>query len=224
MSTTTSSQRTKLGYGLREEEGEDFWLFGALATIKISAEDTAGQYCVIDIEAPPGVGSPWHVHHDEDEWFFVHEGACEVYIGDAHLTLTAGGFAFGPKGVPHTFFGGSNGGKMLVWAGGGKFEGLLREIAEPAPEHVVPPPPESPPDMELLLPIADKWAYGITWAARVCQPGRWVRHRTHSSLRIPDGGGVAINFADRATARVRTQDDDSHRAQGKPPSGVEWKC
>jgi quercetin dioxygenase-like cupin family protein len=161
MSTTTSSERTKLGYGLREEEGEDFWLFGALTTIKISAEDTAGRYCVIDTEVPPGVGSPWHVHRDEDEWFFVHEGECEVYIGDAHLTLTAGGFAFGPKGVPHTFFGGPNGGKMLIWAEGGKFEGLLREIAEPAPEHVVPPPPEGPPDMELLLPIAEKWAYDI---------------------------------------------------------------
>ena len=135
MSTTSSSERAKLGYGLPEEEGEDFWLFGALTTIKISAEDTAGQYCVIDVEVPPGVGSPWHVHRDEDEWFFVHEGGCEVYIGDAHLTLTAGGFAFGPKGVPHTFFGG--------------------------PEHVVPPPPDSPPDMELLLPIAEKWAYGI---------------------------------------------------------------
>ena len=91
----------------------------------------------------------------------VHEGECEVYIGDAHLTLTAGGFAFGPRGVPHTFFGGPNGGKMLVWAGGAKFEGLLREIAEPAPQHVLPPPPEGPPDMNLLLPIADKWAYDI---------------------------------------------------------------
>ena len=161
MSTTTSSERTKLGYGLREEEGEDFWLFGALATIKIGANDTAGQYRVMDIETPPGVGSPWHVHRDEDEWFYVHEGECEVYIGDAHLTLTAGGFAFGPKGVPHTFFGGPNGGKMLVWAGGVKFEGLLREIAEPAPQHVLPPPPEGPPDMDLLLPIADKWAYDI---------------------------------------------------------------
>ena len=124
MSTSTaSSERTKLGYGLSEKEGEDFWLFGALVTIKISAEETAGQYSVMDIETPPGVGSPWHVHRDEDEWFYVHEGECEVYIGDAHLTLTAGGFAFGPKGVPHTFFGGPNGGKMLVWAGGAKFEG-----------------------------------------------------------------------------------------------------
>jgi len=158
---STTSERTKLGYGLHGEEGEDFWLFGALVTIKISAEDTAGQYCVVDVEVPPGVGSPLHVHYDEDEWFFVHEGECEVYIGDAHLTLTAGGFAFAPKGLPHTFFGGPSGGKMLVWASGGKFEGLVREIAEPAPEHVVPPPPDGPPDMDLLLPIAERWSYGI---------------------------------------------------------------
>ena len=44
---------------------------------------------------------------------------------------------------------------------GPKFEGLLREIAEPAPERVLPPPPDRPPDMALLLPIAEKWAYGI---------------------------------------------------------------
>jgi hypothetical protein len=36
MSTTASSERAKLGYRLRDEEGEDFWLFGALVTIKIS--------------------------------------------------------------------------------------------------------------------------------------------------------------------------------------------
>ena len=126
MSTTTSTERTKLGYGLREEEGEDFWLFGALVTIKISAEETADQYSVMDIEAPPGVGSPWHVHRDEDEWFYVHEGECEVYIGDAHLTLTAGGFAFGPKGVPHTFFGGPNGGRCSS----GRGERSSRDFSE----------------------------------------------------------------------------------------------
>ena len=161
MSITVSSERAKVGYGLREEQGEDFWLFGALATIKVSAEDTDGQYCLIDIEVPPGVGSPWHVHRDEDEWFYVREGEFELYVGDAHLTLTAGGFAYGPKGVPHTFFGGPDGGKMLAGCEGAKFEGLLREIAEPATEHVLPPPPEAPPDMEVLVPIAAKWAYDI---------------------------------------------------------------
>jgi hypothetical protein len=43
MSTTTSTDRTTLGYGLSEAEGEAYWLFGLLATIKISGEDTAGQ-------------------------------------------------------------------------------------------------------------------------------------------------------------------------------------
>ena len=55
--STRHQRADKARYGLPEEEGEDFWLFGALTTIKISAEDTAGQYCVIDIEVPPGVGS-----------------------------------------------------------------------------------------------------------------------------------------------------------------------
>ena len=158
--STTTSDRTSLGYALSEEEGEAFWLFGALATIKISADDTAGQYCLIDVEVPPGVGSPWHVHRDEDEWFYVRDGEFTLFVGDARMTLTAGGFAFGPMGVPHTFFGGPDGGKILCGAGA-KFEGLLREIAEPATEHVLPPPPEGPPDMELLLPIAAKWAYDI---------------------------------------------------------------
>jgi hypothetical protein len=49
---------------------------------------------------------------------------------------------------------------MLVGCGA-KFEGLLRDIAEPAPEHVLPPPPEGPPDMAVLLPLAEKWAYDI---------------------------------------------------------------
>ena len=160
MSTTTSTDRTTLGYGLSKEEGEAYSLFGILATIKISAEDTGGQYSLIEVDSPPGLGSPWHVHRDEDEWFYVRDGEFTLYVGDARLILTAGGFAYGPKGVPHTFIAGPDGGKMLCGAGP-KFEGLLREIAEPAPAHVLPPPPEAPPDMELLLPIAAKWGYDI---------------------------------------------------------------
>ena len=60
---------------------------------------------------------------------------------------------------------------MLVWAEGHKFEGLHRYLAKPAPEHVVPPPPDSPPDTAPLLPIAGKWAYGIL-GPPVPPPGR----------------------------------------------------
>jgi quercetin dioxygenase-like cupin family protein len=160
MSTTTYTERTQVGYALSEEEGEDYSLFGILATIKISAEETAGQYSLIEATVPPGLGSPWHVHPDEDEWFYCRDGEFTIYVGDARVTLTAGGFAFGPKGVPHTFIAGPEGGTMLFGAGP-KFEGFLREIAEPLTEHVLPPLPDGPPDMERLLPIAAKWAYEI---------------------------------------------------------------
>jgi quercetin dioxygenase-like cupin family protein len=159
--SVTSIERAKLGYGLGKDDGEAFWVLGMLATIKISGNDTAGQYSLMEVVVRAGTGSPWHVHRDEDEWFYVLDGEFTVYVGDARLTLTAGSFAFGPKGVPHTFIAGPDGGKMLAGLEGAQFEGLLREIGEPAPEHVLPPPPESPPDMAKLLPIAARYAYDI---------------------------------------------------------------
>jgi uncharacterized cupin superfamily protein len=85
----------------------------------------------MDVEVPPGVGSPWHVHRDEDEWFYVRDGEFELYVGDAHLTLKAGGFAYGPKGVPHTFFGGSDGGRCWLGAGLSSRDSSERSVSPP---------------------------------------------------------------------------------------------
>jgi quercetin dioxygenase-like cupin family protein len=135
-----SPQRATLGYRLGEEEGEAFWVLGMLETIKISRDDTAGQYGLVEIVVPTGLGSPWHVHPDEDEWFYVLDGEFTFYVGDARLSLPAGSFAFGPKGVPHTFIAElPEGGKALVGFQPCLFEGFIREVGEPAPERVVPP-------------------------------------------------------------------------------------
>ena len=152
---------SKLGYGLGKEEGEAFWLLGMLETIKIGEEDTAGQYGLVEIVARAGDGSPWHVHPEEDEWFYVLDGEYTIYVGDERLTLTAGSFAFGPHGVPHTFIAKTDGATVLVGFQPFLFEGFLREVGEPATERVLPPPPESPPDMERLLPIAARNGFNI---------------------------------------------------------------
>ena len=104
MSTATADRATR-GYGLAHDEGEAFWLLGMLQTVKIGRADTNGSFGLLEIVVPPGLGSPWHVHPEEDEWFYVLDGNLTVYVGDTRLDLTAGGFAFGPKGVPHTFIG-----------------------------------------------------------------------------------------------------------------------
>jgi len=156
-----SEERAELGYALSEDEGEAFWLFGMLETIKISRDDTAGQYGLIEILVPAGIGSPWHVHPDEDEWFFVLDGEVTFYVGDARLSLPAGSFAFGPKGVPHTFFAEAGGARALVGLQPAMFEGFLREVGEPAPERVLPPPLEGHPDMARLAPIAERNGFVI---------------------------------------------------------------
>jgi hypothetical protein len=57
--------------------------------------------------------------------------------------------------VPHTFIAEPpDGGKALIGFQPFQFEGLLREVGESAPERVLPPPLESPPDLQRLAPIA----------------------------------------------------------------------
>ena len=45
---------------------------------------------------------PPHVHSREDEAFLVVDGEIEVTVGDEAIVVPAGGFAFTPRGVPHT--------------------------------------------------------------------------------------------------------------------------
>ena len=44
-------------------------------------ETTGGGVAVIEHLAPQGHGSPLHVHHNEDEWFYVIEGELTFWVG-----------------------------------------------------------------------------------------------------------------------------------------------
>jgi len=153
--TVVSAERAGEGYLLGKDEGEAFWLLGMLEIVKIGGEATNGEYGLLEITVRAGEGSPWHVHPEEDEWFYVLDGSFTFYVGEERLSLTAGSFAFGPKGVPHTFIADApNGGRALVGFQPFHFEGFLREVGVPATELVLPPPAAAPPDMARLLPIA----------------------------------------------------------------------
>jgi quercetin dioxygenase-like cupin family protein len=159
--TTISPQRAQAGYHLDGNEGEAFWLLGMLQTIKIGREDTDGAYGLVEVLVPAGVGSPWHVHPEEDEWFYVLEGELTFWVADTKLSLKAGSFAFGPKGVPHTFYAEAGGARALVGFAPMQFEGFQREVGEPALERVLPPPAEGPPDVQRLIPIARENGFEI---------------------------------------------------------------
>ena len=80
-------------------------------------------------------------------WFYVREEHT-VWVADTRLSLRAGSFAFGPKGVPHTFYAEAGGARALGGFAPVQFEGFQREVGAPAPERVVPPPLEGDPSAE----------------------------------------------------------------------------
>ena len=147
-------ERTTEGYRLGKDEGEAHWLLGMLEVVKISGAETNGEFGLLEITVRAGEGSPWHVHPDEDEWFYVLEGEFTVYVGDERLSLPAGAFAYGPRGVPHTFIAETDGAKALIGFQPFHFEGFLHEVGEPATARELPPPLSAPPDMGRLIPIA----------------------------------------------------------------------
>src|SRR3954454_5666528 len=154
--SVVSPDRAKHGYLLGKDEGEAYWLLGMLEIVKISGAATDGKYGLVEVTVRAGEGSPWHVHPDEDEWFYVLEGEFTVYVGERRLSLAPGSFAFGPKGVPHTFIGETDGAKALIGFQPFHFEGFLREVGEPAAERVLPSRLDVPPDRARLLPIAER--------------------------------------------------------------------
>src|SRR5438552_2194385 len=112
--TAISVERKPDGYVLGKDEGEAHWLLGMLEVVKIGGADTGGEYGLLEVTVRAGEGSPWHVHPDEDEWFYVLEGEFTVYVGERRLSLPAGSSACGPKGVPHTCIAETDGAIALI--------------------------------------------------------------------------------------------------------------
>jgi quercetin dioxygenase-like cupin family protein len=136
------------------DAGEARWWLGNLAVIKATADDTGGLMTIVEVTHPPGAEAPPHVHHREDEAFWILEGDVTLHVGDATIEASAGDYAFGPRDVPHSYAVGDDGCRMLFICTPGGFEGLVRDMSEPAAERVVPPPSDEAPDVELMARVA----------------------------------------------------------------------
>lgn len=135
--------------------GEHLWFFGGLTTIKAASDNVM----VTEQTAPRGSGSPLHVHHNEDEWFYVLEGELTIWVdGETHVA-PAGSFVYGPRDIPHTFTVSSELARFLLVTEPGDFAGFVRTLAEPAPGPELPAGPLTPPDMDLVMRTAA--GYGL---------------------------------------------------------------
>ena len=111
------------------DDGELLNILGIPVRVKVSAKESGGALSMFMTEDAPRMGPPLHVHHNEDETFYVMEGEYRVRAGDDELTLTKGQIAFMPRGVPHCYANaGSNPGRLLVITTPGGFENFFRDI------------------------------------------------------------------------------------------------
>jgi quercetin dioxygenase-like cupin family protein len=149
---TSNSTPTLNAAAVPAGEGEAIWWFGGLAEIKAGAADTGGLMTIVEITEPAGMEGPLHVHHREDEAFWILEGDVTIEIGDTTIECHAGDYAFGPRGIPHRYTVGDAGCRMLYILTPGGFEGLIREMGQPAESRTLPPPSE--PDMERVAAVA----------------------------------------------------------------------
>lgn len=151
-------------FGLAQGEGEAWWWLGGLATIKATGKETDGQYTLVEVLEHQGAEVPLHVHHNEDEAFYVLEGEMTFYVGEETIKAGPGSFLFGPRDIPHTYTVDSGPARLLFLLTPAGFEGLIRETGEPARALTLPPPPEAPPDeaeMEELMAIAGRYGNEI---------------------------------------------------------------
>jgi quercetin dioxygenase-like cupin family protein len=144
---------------LQRGEGEARWFLSALGTIKSAAETTGGRVAVTEWLAPQGHGSPLHVHHNEDEWFYVIEGELTFWVDGQVIQATAGSFLYGPRDVPHTFTVTSPEARFLLVTEPAGFEGFVRALSEPAQARTLPPASVQPPALEQMMATAAE--YGI---------------------------------------------------------------
>jgi quercetin dioxygenase-like cupin family protein len=157
----TDSATQVASIALGPGEGEALWFMGALATVKCSAETTGGRVAVVEHLAPHGSGSPLHVHHREDEWFYVIDGELTFWVGGEVTVAPAGSFVFGPRDIPHTFIVSSDQARFLLVTEPAGFEAFMRAGALPAERLEIPPAPTEPPDIEGLTRLAASFGIEI---------------------------------------------------------------
>jgi quercetin dioxygenase-like cupin family protein len=90
--------------------------------VRVSGQDTAGTFAVLDTEAARGHGSPMHLHRHDCEVFLVLEGTLRVVVDGQEHEAGAGSAAVLPAGRPHGFVVTSEAARYLTVHHGPTFE------------------------------------------------------------------------------------------------------
>jgi len=149
-----------MSLALHQHEGKAVWALGELHIWKATGADTGGQYALMEDLVAAGGEPPPHVHHNEDEAFYVLSGEVTFQLGEQEFSATQGAFVFGPRGVPHAFrVTSAEPARMLVIVSPSGFDDFSAELGKPAGALTL--PPAEAPDFEKLARLTQKYRIDI---------------------------------------------------------------
>ena len=113
-----------------------------MVDVKISGSDTNGELAIFEqTSLSQGKGTPLHIHHSQDEIFYIIEGKYKFQVGEDKYNMTTGDSIFLPRQIPHAWTQVSDKGKMnVIMQPAGKLENFFVRMAaldhEPSKEEI----------------------------------------------------------------------------------------
>jgi quercetin dioxygenase-like cupin family protein len=96
-------------------DGEISAVMGDPMRFVVTAEHTGGAYALSEQTVRPGNGAPPHIHHNEDEAFYILEGSFSAMVNGTEHRLNAGDFVHVPRGAVRSFTNiGETDGRLLI--------------------------------------------------------------------------------------------------------------
>lgn len=128
----------KVGAG-EDRFGKPISLFeGDTFYTKVSTADTDGDVYVFESTRVKEGGPSFHLHYEQDEFWYVLKGEFLFKVGEETFTAKAGDTVFGPRQVPHAFAKvGEGEAKLLIfYQPAGKMEKMFKDISEGATKNI----------------------------------------------------------------------------------------
>ena len=130
MATTTTCEQA---YRVAADEGlADLWWKTGRLRVKASGAETQGAFSQVEVDDPQGCAPPMHIHHGEEETFYVVDGEVTVFADGERIDLSAGDYAFVPRGVDHAYIVRSERARMLITFSPSGFEQFFVQEGIPA--------------------------------------------------------------------------------------------
>ncbi len=128
----------RIGKGIKVDAGKDRFdqpislLEGDTFYTKVSTKDTDGDIYVFESTRVKEGGPTFHLHYEQDEWWYVLKGEFLFKVGDETFTAKAGDTVFGPRQVPHAFakVGKGEAKLLMFFQPAGKMEAMFQKISQ----------------------------------------------------------------------------------------------